>query len=340
MQTVLVTSAAGRVGKEVVARLRAARPDIKIRAACRRPEKAQYLKDVGADDVVKLEYTDESTYAAAVQGADALFSSSPDPALKGHEAFCKFLAANNQGPNGGKMHDIKHAVRLSCFGAEQNSASYDLKQHVSREAGSGAAVPHMLEGYWLGEKYLIDAFGKDKVTAVRANFFMSHLLKPDTENLKKEGWFALPFPTNARNSYVSTNDVGEIAAKCLLEGASAHGNKNYDITGPAPQSMVEVAADLEKAWGNKVEFRQQDKDKFIADFGPTRWEFIEYLLNGFYTRVAPDFYNLTGRRPTNYFEHLTEKGAAGETGLEELFNAPSMWTKGKDLFKEDEKKGA
>ena len=156
--------------------------------------------------MVKLEYTDESTFASAVEGADALFSSSPDPALKGHEAFCKFLAENKGG-----LHNVKHAVRLSCFGAEQNSGSYDLNQHVSREAGSGAKVPHMLEGYWLGEKYLIDAFGKESVTAVRANFFMSHLLKPDVDNLKNEGWFALPFPTNARNSYVSTNDVGEIA---------------------------------------------------------------------------------------------------------------------------------
>jgi hypothetical protein len=29
-------------------------------------------------------------------------------------------------------------------------------------------------------------------------------------------------------------------------------------------------------------------------------EFFEYLTNGFYTRCSPDFYNITGRRPTTY----------------------------------------
>jgi len=85
-----------------------------------------------------------------------------------------------------------------------------------------------------------------------------------------------------------------------------------------------------------VKYIASSQEHFIADFGRTRWEFIEYLLNGFYTRVSPDFYNLTGRKPTSYYDHLTKPGAAGETGLEELFNAPSMWTKGVDLFKEDQ----
>merc|ERR1712150_35376 len=146
-------------------------------------------------------------------------------------------------------------------------------------------------------------------TAIRGNFFMSHLFKPDNEKIKNEGYFALPFG-NARNSYVSTNDLGEIAALAILEGPEKHGNKFYDITGPKPQSMHEVAADLSKAMGKKVEYREQDQQQFIADFGPTRWEFIEYLLNGFYMRVSPDFYNLTGRAPTSYYDHLTKPGAA------------------------------
>jgi len=40
-------------------------------------------------------------------------------------------------------NNIKHIVRISCFGAEQNTALYDLNKHISRE---GAVVPHMMEG--------------------------------------------------------------------------------------------------------------------------------------------------------------------------------------------------
>ena len=59
----------------------------------------------------------------------------------------------------------------------------------------------------------------------------------------------------------------------------------------------------------------------------------EYLTNGFYTRCSPDFYNLTGRKPTSYAEYLVQKGAAGETGLEELRQA-NLWKKGEDAMKE------
>merc|ERR1712003_424840 len=102
--------------------------------------------------------------------------------------------------------------------------------------------------------------------------------------------------------------------------------------------MIEIAADLSRAYGKEVKYIPSSQEQFIADFGLTRWEFIEYLLNGFYCRVSPDFYNLTGRAPTSYVDHLLKPGAAGETGLDELFNAPSMWTKGVDLFKDQQQK--
>ena len=58
----LITSAAGRVGKEVTARLREAYPDAFIRAGCRRPGKAEFLKDLGVDEVVELDYNNVDTY--------------------------------------------------------------------------------------------------------------------------------------------------------------------------------------------------------------------------------------------------------------------------------------
>merc|ERR1712097_58862 len=115
------------------------------------------------------------------------------------------------------------------------------------------------------------------------------------------------------------------------EGPEKHANKFYDITGPEPQSMYEIAEDLGKVLGKKLEYRPQDMVQFEADFGPVRAGFFEYLRNGFYTRCSPDFYNVMGRRPTTYREYLMNKGAAGDTGLEELFQA-GMFKKGEDKF--------
>merc|ERR1719506_2818133 len=161
---------------------------------------------------------------------------------------------------------------------------------------------------------------------------MNHLLKTDCDNIDKEGWFSNPLG-QTRNSFVCTNDVGEAAAVCLLEGPEKHANKFYDLTGPQPQNMDEIGADLGRALGKKLTYRPQTLEDCARDFGPTRAAFFEYLCNGFYTRCSPDFYNLTGRKPTSYSEYLTQPGPHGGTGLEELFSATgAMYTKGVDQF--------
>merc|ERR1712020_659083 len=97
------------------------------------------------------------------------------------------------------------------------------------------------------------------------------------------------------------------------------------------------AATLSEVMGQKVEYREQDIEQFEKDFGPTRAAFFEYLRNGFYTRCSPDFYNLTGRKPTSYADYLRTKGAAGDTGLEELYQG-NIWKKGVDAMKDAVKK--
>ena len=71
------------------------------------------------------------------------------------------------------------------------------------------------------------------------------------KNIKEHGFMELPLG-ECKNSFVCPNDMGEAATVCLLEGPEVHANKFYDICGPVPQSMHEVAADLSKAMGKKV----------------------------------------------------------------------------------------
>merc|ERR1719498_815347 len=97
--------------------------------------------------------------------------------------------------------------------------------------------------------------------------------------------------------------------------------------------MYEIAADLGEVMGKKLEYRPQGFEQFEKDFGAIRAAFFEYLCNGFYTRVSPDFYNFTGRKPTSYAEYLVNRGAAGETGLQELRQA-NLWKRGVDAMKE------
>merc|ERR1719198_1483953 len=315
---VLVTGATGRIGKEVIARL-AKKEGLHIRAALHNPEKADYLTKLGAHELMKFDYKEPDTWQAALKDVSVVYSASLDPLLEHHLKFCDYLGSIKQ--------QIRQVVRVSCMGADTNTACYDKDKHVSRD---GAQIPLMLQHYWWGEEALIK--NGLPVTVLRNNFFMNHLLKTDTENIEKEGWFSNPLG-KTRNSFVCTNDIGEVAAKCIEEGPAKHADKFYDITGPEPQSMFEIAEDLGAALGKKVEYRPQDMVQFEKDFGATRAAFFEYLCNGFYTRCSPDFYNLVGRRPTTYAEYLAQKGAAGETGLDELYQA-NLWKKGVDAMKD------
>ena len=315
--TVLITSSTGRIGKELVARLSKEDKFI-VRACYFSDSKADDLKALGADEVVKLDLNDNATWAGALDGVTAVYSASLDPMLEGHLAFSKEL--------GKRKDQINHVVRVSCMGADTNTASYDATKHASRK---GASIPLMLQHYWWGEKSLIDE-GLN-VTVLRNNFFMNHLLKTDCENIDAEGWFSNPLGS-ARNSFVATRDIAKAAAVVLTEGPEKHADKFYDITGPEPQTMEEIAADLGRAMNKDIEYRAQSMVDFENDFGATRAEFFEYLSNGFYCRCSPDFYNLTGHKPTAYYDYLTTQGASGETGLEELWQG-NLWKKGEDAMK-------
>lgn len=315
---VLITSASGRIGKELVARL-AQDGTYTVRACSFSPTSGDVLAGLGADEVVHFDLNGAQTWSDALEGVSMVYSASLDPMLEGHLAFTKEL--------GRRKDQISHVVRVSCMGADTNTASYDPEKHASR---ANAGIPLMLQHYWWGEKALIDE--GLTVTVLRNNFFMNHLLKTDCETIDSEGWFSNPLG-DARNSFVATRDIAEAAAVILREGPDLHGNKFYDLTGPEPQTMHEIAADLGTAMGRAVEYRPQTMEDFEADFGSTRAEFFEYLSNGFYCRCSPDFYNITGHKPTAYADYLTTAGASGETGLEELWQG-NLWKKGEDAMKD------
>ncbi len=313
---VLITSASGRIGKELLALLKQD-GTFTVRACCFSQSKVESLRKLGADEVVEFDLNNAATWNDALDGVSAVYSASLDPMLEGHLEFCKEL--------GNRVDQIKHVVRISCMGADTNTASYDPNKHASRK---GASIPLMLQHYWWGEKALIDA--GLQVSVLRNNFFMNHLLKTDCESIQNEGWFSNPLG-DAKNSFVATRDIAKAAAVIFIEGAEKHANKFYDITGPEPQSMHDIADDLGRAMNKNIEYRAQSMVDFEHDFGSTRAEFFEYLNNGFYCRCSPDFYNLTGRKPTAYYDYLTTTGASGETGLDELWQG-NLWKKGEDAM--------
>lgn len=139
-QTILITSATGRISKELVARL-AKDSTVTTRACYFSDDKADMLRDLGADEVAKFDLSDPATWGQALDGVTSVYSASLDPMLEGHLAFAAEL---------GKHRDqIKHVVRVSCMGADTNTASYDANTHALR---AFTGIPLMLQHDWWAKK--------------------------------------------------------------------------------------------------------------------------------------------------------------------------------------------
>merc|ERR1712039_1015896 len=69
------------------------------------PDKADYLKKLGADELMKFDYTDPATWGPALKDVEVVYSASLDPLLEHHLKFCDFLGTNRD--------QIKHVVRIS-----------------------------------------------------------------------------------------------------------------------------------------------------------------------------------------------------------------------------------
>ena len=116
---VLVTSATGRIGKEVVARL-CKSGKVTVRAASHTvATEEEYLKKLGAHQVVNFDLTNKDTWETALKDVEAVYSASPDPLLEHHISFSGKPSLNKrlkfwQRPEGGsKFHGCLLLCRLS-----------------------------------------------------------------------------------------------------------------------------------------------------------------------------------------------------------------------------------
>ena len=91
-----------------------------IRAATRNPDSqaGQFLIKIGADEVVKFDIMDPSTFLQALEGINVVYDSSPDP-LDGkfdlvdkHKEFVELM----------DPCVVRHVVRLSCIGTRLEHA--------------------------------------------------------------------------------------------------------------------------------------------------------------------------------------------------------------------------
>jgi uncharacterized protein YbjT (DUF2867 family) len=285
--TVLVTGATGKTGRRLVPML--LRREIAVRAARRTPTPTR-----GGVEPVHFDWFDESTYPAALAGADAVYVVSPHLSGAVTDASAqiqKFLRA--AGDSG-----VRRLVYLSSFGVDQAPPEDPLRQAELLVEGSGlpatilrpaAFMQNFSENHWSG--------------AARA--------------IRERGELAMPFGEYPV-SHVSARDIAEVAAAALTE--DGHEGKGYTLTGPEAITFAEAAVHISAATGRHVRYADPGPDTIRASLleSGAPAEYAAYVsqvfqfavTSGVMAAVTGDITAVTSRPATTFAEFAADAAGA------------------------------
>jgi uncharacterized protein YbjT (DUF2867 family) len=219
--TIFVMGATGRVGGAVIDALPG---EVRIRAATQREQQSNEI------DWVQFSLEDETTFATALDGVDAIFLMRPPQITKG-SAFVSFLEA-------AQKRGITRIVVLSVAGAESN-----------------AILPHH------AMENVVMEMGFDW-TMIRPSDFMQNLETVHLESIRDRDEIAVP-AGQGRSSFIDVSDIGEVIAKTHLE--DGHSAKGYTLTGPKALNFAEVANILTEVLGRPIRYRQIGAVLFLIE---------------------------------------------------------------------------
>lgn len=300
-QPILITGATGTVGKEVFATLHASGHEVRV-ATTNQDRAVPHFEAQGleAGAVVRLEYGDPTTYAAALGGVDKVFLiRSPQLTDVKNEMVPALEVARREG--------VQHIVFMSLQGAAKNPV-----------------VPHRkLETY-------LKASGMT-YTFLRPSFFLQNLSGIHAADVRR-GEIFVP-AGHGRTSFIDARDVGAVAAKVLTE--AGHEGRAYELTGSAALTYSEVARIFSEVLNRDVHYPDPSPFAFYRRMRSRGLEpgFILVIVAlytacrfGLAARVTDDTRELLEREPIGAAQFVKDYREAFLPGLEYPVNAPNIAT--------------
>jgi uncharacterized protein YbjT (DUF2867 family) len=269
---ILVTGATGTVGSEVVRQLRARAAPVRVMA--RDPARARGAAAAGAQ-VVKGDFSDETSLRAAVAGCDSVFILAPV-----HERMAEF---ENLTIDAAKMGGVRHAVLLSALGADPDSTAFFQRSHGEGELALHASGLHG--------------------TVLRPGFFMDNLLASSGTIKTRDTFFGIW--GGHRLAPIDARDIAAVAAQVLVEGRPHHG-KTYTLTGPQALSGAEQAAVLSSVLGRTITYTDLPREQYtqaLASMGMPPWlaaavtDLDRLAISGEAARLSHDVERTARKRP-------------------------------------------
>jgi NAD(P)H dehydrogenase (quinone) len=282
---ITVTGGTGTVGAALTRRL--LREGAQVRVLTRDPSRAAgILGDARGLDLAHVDFDDPGSLHAAFRGSRQAFVSmgTSQRQVKDEKALIDAAAAAG----------VSHLVNLSVGGAGSAFASNILEWHteIDRYLATRALSP----------------------TTIRPATFLDTILRVASSSVIAGTWGG--HAGNGRAAFIDSRDVADVAAVILLEGAERHAGRQYDLTGPEPVTMQDLAAQFSAALGRTVRYhyRSRAEQRAVLESAGLPALRVEVLLSlddltraGLYAVPAPATRALTGQQPRPVADLVTQR---------------------------------
>ncbi|MEG3849655.1 NmrA family NAD(P)-binding protein [Microcoleus sp. herbarium19] len=285
---IVIASASGNIGRRTAEKVIQAGVETILLA--RHPEKLADLVDRGA--TVKLISSDDSQgLIEATQNADALFWLTP-PKLDTPSLYDWYIQTAMAGANAVRENGIKRVVNISSIGAgaEPNLGTVSFSGNVESIFNQTTAnVLHLRPGYFM-ENFLaqVESIGRDRTV-----YF--------------------PYASDRDIPWISTDDIGDEAAKYLLDDSWA-GKWTRNLMGPENLTPLQTTAILSQVLDRPIAYVQvtiESIQQQLASMGATP-DVQKELGNLFRALGDPDGIYATARTPEAVTPTTFEKFASNK----------------------------
>ncbi|SEU22219.1 NmrA family NAD(P)-binding protein [Stigmatella erecta] len=230
---IVVTAASGNIGARVAEQVVAAGAEAVLLS--RHPAKLAALSARGAQ-VLPVGSDDAPGLLSAAKGAEALFYlAPPNPGAKDLRDW--YLQTATAAAQAVREHRIPRVVCISTVGANANAPLGTVSFAAEVEEIFNRAAPNVLH--------------------LRPGYFMENCLA-QVEPLR-HGVLSFPYAEDHDLPWISTDDIGDVAAKYLLDGSWA-GHWTRNLLGPENLTLTEVAALLTRVSGKPVRYERVSEE--------------------------------------------------------------------------------
>lgn len=285
MNRVLVTTALGQVGRQVVASCR----DLGIPVRVSHLELAPLEAAHPELENVRLDFLDRSTWPSALAGCDGVFLLRPPPIGDMATTLAPFIDAACEA-------GVEHVVFLSVSRADEMKwvPHHEVEQHLARSG--------------------------DRWTVLRPGFFAQNLETAYRRDILEDGRLYVP-AGDGRVAFVDVRDVGEVAARVLADPGVYRG-KAITLTGPEAVTFGDAARLLSKALGREVRYEPASIPGYVVHLRrrgmPWAQVAVQTVLHvglrrGDAARVDPEASRILGRRPRDMGAYVWTAASALRT---------------------------